>query len=37
MQTCPTKTLFLISDESIEQANRKKREMAMMGSPVVPR
>ena len=24
MQTCPTKTLFLISDESIEQANRKK-------------
>jgi len=37
VQTCPTKTLFIISDKSIEQANLKKREMALTSSPAIPR
>ena len=37
VQTCPTKTLFIISDESIKQANERKREMAMVSSPAIPR
>ncbi|MDG2914545.1 4Fe-4S dicluster domain-containing protein [Bisgaard Taxon 10/6] len=37
VQTCPTKTLFVISDESIAQANQHKREMAMVNSPAIPR
>ena len=37
VQTCPTKTLFIISDESTKQANERKREMAMISSPAIPR
>ena len=37
VQTCPTKTLFIISDESIKKANERKREMAMISSPAIPR
>ncbi|HBO37890.1 MAG TPA: electron transporter, partial [Pasteurellaceae bacterium] len=37
VQTCPTKTLFIISDKGLEQANRHKREIAMANSPAVPR
>jgi len=37
VQTCPTKTLFIISDESIKKANERKREMAMVSSPAIPR
>lgn len=37
VQTCPTKTLFLISEESIAQANKNKRELAMNSSPAIPK
>ena len=36
VQTCPTKTLFLISDESIDKANREKREHSMTNIPLIP-